>query len=111
MSLIYAALSFIVHAIGLKLSVDVLGNRFTENNFGLALRLSAGLALAHFALGFVPFVGGLIYLALWCAAVMKLYKLSLMRSVGVAVVQFFISLVLFGLLKLIGLDVSWIFFS
>ena len=103
MSLIYVISKFFVHALALKFSAGALGASSLKNTYGRALKLSGAFVLLHFLLGFVPLIGGLLYLTAWCALVMKTYKFSLLKSVGVALLQGVLGWVLLWVLKAIGL--------
>ena len=94
---------FFVQALALKLSVEAVKAPGVQNKYGMALKLSAGLALAHLLLGLVPWVGGLVYLVVWCAAVMSTYKLSLVRSVLVALLQGVVGFLILKALQWVGL--------
>lgn len=101
-SIILAVVSFFLQAFALKLALGVMGQPSHQNKYGTAIRVAATLALAGFLLGFIPLVGWLVYAILWLLVVRSVYGIGLTKSVGVAVLQVVIRLVLSGILALIG---------
>lgn len=98
MFLIHALLRFLFQALALKLSVEVVRAPGVQNHYTQALRVSAMLGVLSIVCGLIPFVGWLLYLVVWCVVVMRTYKLSFVRGLGVAALQSFIA---FALLKIL----------
>ena len=105
-TLILGILSFFVQAFALKLAVGAMGAPRAKNTYSTAMTVAFGLNLAGFLLGFIPFVGWLVYLVLWFAVIMSVYDLGFWRSIGVAVLQVVLKLAIGLLLKILGLGAS-----
>lgn len=98
MTIITAILSFFVSAFALKLSLSAMGQPARRNRYDTAMTVSAVLSLCGWVLGFVPFLGWLVYGILWLAVVRSVYEISLKKSIGVAVLLVLIRAgLLFGL--------------
>ncbi len=108
MFLVSKVIAFFIHSLALKLSVDRLKEPGTSNEYSTALSIGFGLTLVGWLLSLIPFyLGTLLYPLVWLLVVRQAYRLSFMRSVMVAVLQFFVSAGLVFVLKLVGLlDVS-----
>lgn len=89
-TLLSSVLLFFVQALALKLSVGMMATSKTQDNsYTQALRLSAGFIVLSFLLGLIAIkiIAWPIYVAVWCVVIMKTYRLSFMRSIGVALGQ------------------------
>lgn len=104
--LLGAVLSFLAHIFALKFALDLAGKTGQDNTLSKAAGLSVVLSVAYFVLGFVPFFGNLLYLALWVAAIMTSYHLGFLKSLMVAVMQFFIRAAIGLLLWFVGLTAA-----
>ena len=102
MFIISVLIKTLVQAVALKFAIETAAGPSTENRFATALSVTAGLSLAGLLFHTIPLVGWLASMVLWCAVVMATYRISLVRSVAVAVLQFFIGAGLTLVLKLIG---------
>lgn len=90
-------ITFFLHAFGLKAGVSALSKSSTVNNaYGRAVSISFGMMIAHFALYLLlpNFIAFFIYPLVWCGVIMKSYKLSLPRSIAVALTQSVVRVVL-----------------
>lgn len=102
-SLLSQLIIFLAQALALKLSVSALATTKTQtNSYGLALKLSAGFAVLSFLLGLfmLKIIAWPLYIAIWCAVIMKSYGLSFPRSIGVAIGQ-----------SLLGWFLGWLIFK
>ena len=101
---------FFVHALSLKLAVSAVSAQpAAQNSYSRALKLSAGFVLLSFLLGVLTMklIAWPLYAVIWCVVIMKTYRLSLTRSVGVALVQTVASWALGWLIgKLLGLPAA-----
>lgn len=107
-SLIGAIVVFLGNALALKIAAGAMGASATKNTYPRALSVAFWLLVASFLIGFVPIVSGLLYAMVWIGAIMMVYELSFLRSVGVAIAQFAVKIALLLLLKLVGLSTAWI---
>lgn len=99
----YAVVKFLLQALALKLAVGVVKPYEVENQYMTALTVAGGVALVGLVTGFIPWIGWLVYLVAWCAIMMTTYKLTLMRSLVVALMQLMIASGLTLLAKWVGL--------
>jgi len=103
MFIVYALIKFVVHAVALKLAVGAVADQATDNSYKTALSVSAALVFAGWICGFVPLIGGLLSLVVWCGVMMSTYKLTLVRSVVVAITQAIVGFIIFTVLGWFGL--------
>ncbi|MFP4600483.1 MAG: hypothetical protein ACLFVJ_19670 [Persicimonas sp.] len=106
-SLIFAIVTFFLHALVLKIAAGAMGAPRAKNTYPRALKVAFGLSVAGFLLGFIPIVSLPLYGILWIAVIMSVYDLGFMRSIGVAFVQVGLKLLLALLLKLFGFSVTF----
>ena len=99
----YAVVKFLLQALALKLAVGVVKPYEVENQYMTALTVAGGVALVGLVTGFIPWIGWLVYLVAWCAFMMTTYKLTLMRSLVVALMQLMIASGVTLLAKWVGL--------
>lgn len=99
----YTFVKFLLQALSLKFAVGVVKTQETRNPYATALTVAGGLVLVGIVTGFVPWFGWLVYLGCWCAIIMSTYKLTLLRSLFVGVLQLFIGGALTLLAKWVGL--------
>jgi hypothetical protein len=108
-ALIYAIISFLLHALALYLSVEIVaeGASERENTYFKAIGVSLVLgALAWLFLDWLVLAvcgGWLVYLVLWFAVIMGVYRLSFLKSLGVAILQVGIRVLIGLTLKFFGL--------
>jgi hypothetical protein len=105
-SLIIGIATFVLHAFVLKLAVGTMGAPQHKNTLSKALTVAFGLSVAGFLIGFVPLVSWPLYALLWVAVIATVYEIGIMRSIGVAVLQVVLKLVIWLLLKLVGLPLA-----
>lgn len=105
-TLFFGILTFFLHALVLKIAVGTMGVPASRNTYSKALSIAFALSLAGFLIGFIPLVSWLIYAVLWIAVIMSAYDLGLFKSLGVAVVQVGLKIVVWMLLKLFTFDVA-----
>jgi len=91
-------INFFVSALALKLSLNILGQPSGRNRYKTALKVALGLAFAGWVLGFVPFLGWLLYAGLWVFVIRDVYGTSWTKTLGVALLQVVVRLTLLALL-------------
>ncbi|MFU8807244.1 MAG: hypothetical protein ACNA8W_25775 [Bradymonadaceae bacterium] len=99
-------ISFLVQALALKLALGVLGQPSTQNRYGTALGVAGGLTAMGFVLGFVPIMGWLLFPVMWIAVVMGVYKIGFLKSLGVAILQVVLRMVISLILAVIGIKTA-----
>ena len=104
--LVLTIVSFLLQALALYLAVRAVAEERTHNTYGKALLVAAVLGLLSWLLlesfAVIACGGWLFYLILWFAVIMGVYKISLLRSLGVAIMLVLIRLGLALLLTLFG---------
>lgn len=98
-------ITFLLHVLALKLAVSTMGVTGKDNRYIKALMVVVGLNLLGIFTGFIPLFSWPIYAALWVIVVMSAYRLSFIKSIGVAVMQVGIKIAIWALLKLVGMSV------
>lgn len=101
-TLFFALVTFLLHALVLKLAAGAMGAPSAKNTYPRAVTIALGLGVAGFVLGFIPFLSLPLYALLWLGVIMSAYDLGFMRSLGVAIVQVGLKIILWLLLKLFG---------
>lgn len=93
---------FFLSALALKMALGLLGQPAHENKYGTAVTVAGLLSISSVLLSFTPFfIGWFVYPLLWLVLVKGVYKISFLKSLGVAVLQVAIRGGLMWLLKLI----------
>jgi len=98
-----AAVKFLLQALALRMAVEVVKPYGVENHYTTALTVAGIVSVAGVITGFIPWIGWLIYLIIWCGIMMSTYKLTIMRSGVVAVMQLMIASFLTLIAKWVGL--------
>jgi hypothetical protein len=102
--LIYGIVSFLVQALALKLAVGAVSDG-EDNSYGTAIGISLLFTVLGAFLSFIPIVGYIAYLVIWIGVVASVYKIGVLRSVLVAILQTLVhALIAFGL-RLININV------
>lgn len=102
-ALIFAIVGFLLQALTLKVALGLLGQSSAENKYSRAIGVAMLLAVAGWVLGLAPFgVGYLLYPLLWLAVIMGVYGIGFFRSLGVALLQVGVKIVIGIVLSLIG---------
>lgn len=99
-------LGFFIQATALKAALSLMGLARAQNKFSTALGVSLLLSGTLFFIGWVPFIGALLKPLVWLILVMLIYRIGLLKSLGVAFVQAVVQLLLKVLLGLIGLGLA-----
>lgn len=103
-------LSIFLQAFTLKASLGFFGYSKEENRFSRALGVTLLLSVLLFAVGAVPLFGILFKPLVWILVVMLIYRIGFFKTLGVAVVQVAIQVVLKWVLGLIGIGTSFLLF-
>lgn len=104
LSPLFVLLGLLLQALALKISLGFLGQSASENRFSRALGVTVILSVALFLLGWIPLIGWLLKPFFWLMVIMIVYRIGFMKTLGVALVQFFIQAGLKWLLSLIGIS-------
>lgn len=99
-------ISFFVQALALKLALGVLGQPSAQNKYTTALGVCGGLTLASIVVGSVPFFGWLLVPVMWIAIVMGVYHIGFLKSVGVAVLQVILKMMITLILAILGIKIG-----
>ncbi len=106
-AIIGTILSFVIQAFALKIALSTVGTSKSDNTFGTALTVAFGLNAAFIVLGLLPLMGSLVYLGLWVAVIMTVYRLGFFKSLGVGLMQFVVRGVLGFVFWVLGLFMSF----
>jgi hypothetical protein len=99
--------TFFLHALVLKLAVGTMGVPQTKNTYSKAMSIAFGLTLAGFVISFIPLLSWPIYAVLWMGVIMSAYDLGFFKSLGVAVMQIVLKVVVWIVLALFGVSVAF----
>jgi hypothetical protein len=99
--------TFFLHALVLKFAVGTMGVPRTKNTISKALSIAFGLTLAGLVISFIPFVSWLIYAVVWMGVIMSAYDIGFVKSLGVAVMQIVLKVVVWIVLALFGVSVAF----
>lgn len=102
-SFVFAIVSFLLHVLTLKLAAGTMGVPRAHNRYSRALAVVLGLSVLGFVLGLIPVLGWLLYPLVWVVVVKSAYDLSVLKSVGVALVQVALKIGLWLVFKLFGI--------
>lgn len=102
-TILFFIVSLIVQAIALKLALGLLGQAGASNKMSTALTVVGILQVALVVTSFIPIVGWFIQPLVWLLVIMAVYKIGFFKTLGVALVQFVVQILLKWLLALIGL--------
>ena len=104
--LVVTIISFLLQALALYLAVKAVAEDQTRNSYGRALLVASILGVLGWLLlesfAVLACGGWFLYLILWFAVIMGVYKISLLRSLGVAIMLVLIRLGLALVLSLFG---------
>lgn len=103
-SILVFFLGFIVQALALKVSLNLVGQARAQNKFSKALKVSLLLSFALLLTGFIPVVGWIAKPLVWLLIVMSAYNIGFGKSIGVAILQALAQFTMKWLLGLIGLS-------
>ncbi len=102
-TLIFGIVSFFLHALVLKLAIATMGVPHAKNSYTKALGIAFALSVAGLLVGCIPVASYLIYGVLWMAVIMSAYDLGVFKSLGVAIVQVGLKVVLWLIFKAFGI--------
>lgn len=100
---LFFLLGLLLQALALKLSLSFFGQNASENRFSRAFGVTLLLSVALFVLGWIPLFGWFLKPLFWLVAIMVVYRIGFMKTLGVAIVQLLIQAVLKWLLAIVGI--------
>lgn len=99
-------IGFIIQVVALKFSLSLLGQASAQNKLGTAVGVVALLNVAMFLTAMIPFADWILKPLIWLMVIMAVYRIGFLKSIGLAIIQTVLQLVLKWILVLIGL--SWL---
>jgi hypothetical protein len=99
--LIHGVVGFLVQALTLKLAVGIVSDT-RDNTYATAIGISALLAVLGVMFDFIPILGWIAYMVVWVVVVASTYRIGTLRSIGVAIAQVIVHMLISLGLGLIG---------